>query len=151
MSLFNWFSGKPVAGAAVSGKVHPGSESSGLGGGAFMLLHLAGENRRVFIDARERAPLAATRDMYLDASGEPIRDRTVNGPLAAAIPGLAAGLVHLSGKYGRLPLGKSLAPVIELARTGWTFGPKNAAMLGYRREVLAKNAPAARLFLRDGA
>jgi gamma-glutamyltranspeptidase / glutathione hydrolase len=137
-----------VAVSAALGLVEP--ESSGLGGGGFFLLHLAGENRDVFIDARERAPLKATRDMYLDASGEPVRDLTVNGPLAAAIPGLPAGLVHVSKKYGRLPLEKSLAPVIALAREGWTFGSKNASMLGYRREVLAKNAAAARLFLRDG-
>lgn len=138
-----------VAVSAMLGLVEP--ESSGLGGGGFFLLHLAAENRQVFIDARERAPLAATRDMFLDASGEPVRDRSVNGALAAAIPGTPAGLEHLAIRYGRLPLARSLAPAIRLAREGWTFGAKNSAMLGWRREVLAGNAAAAALFLPEGS
>jgi gamma-glutamyltranspeptidase/glutathione hydrolase len=137
-----------VAVSATLGLVEP--ESSGLGGGGFMLLHVAKDGRDVFIDARERAPLAATRDMFLDEQGEAVRTRSVNGPLAAAIPGLPAGLVHLATRYGRLPLRESLAPAIALARGGWTFGPKNLAMLGGRKEVLARNAAAAALFLRQG-
>lgn len=137
-----------VAVSATLGLVEP--ESSGIGGGAFMLLRTAKDGRDVFVDARERAPLAATRDMFLDADGEAVRDRSVNGALAAAIPGLPAGLEHLARKYGRLPLSKSLAPAIRLAREGWKFGPKNSAMLGYRREVLAGSPAAAALFLRDG-
>jgi gamma-glutamyltranspeptidase/glutathione hydrolase len=138
-----------VAVSATLGLVEP--ESSGLGGGAFMLLHVAKDGRDVFVDARERAPLAATRDMYLDANGQADRSRSVNGPLAAAIPGLPAGLVHLAKNYGRLPLEKSLAPAIRRAKQGWVFGTKNATMLGFRKEQLAKNAPAARLFLPGGA
>ncbi len=137
-----------VAVSATLGLVEP--ESSGLGGGGFFLLRLAGDGREVFIDARERAPLAATRDMYLDAQGNPNREQTVNGPLAAAIPGLPAGLVHVSRDYGRLSLAKSMAPAIRLARRGWEFGDKNIAMLGYRKDVLAKSPAAAALFLRAG-
>jgi gamma-glutamyltranspeptidase/glutathione hydrolase len=59
-------------------------------------------------------------------------------------------LVHLATKYGRLPLQKSLAPAIRLAREGWTFGRKNALMLGFRKDVLAADPAAAALFLRDG-
>ena len=137
-----------IAVSATLGLVEP--ESSGLGGGGFMLLRVAGENRDVFIDARERAPMAATRDMYLDAEGKANRDLSVNGALAAGIPGLPAGLDHLAKKYGRLPLSQSLAPAIRLAREGWRFGPKNSAMLGYRRDVLARSPAAAELFLREG-
>jgi gamma-glutamyltranspeptidase/glutathione hydrolase len=137
-----------VAVSATLGLVEP--ESSGIGGGAFMLLHVAQDGREVFIDARERAPAAASRDMYLDADGDADRSKSVNGPLAAAIPGLPAGLVHLSRTYGRLPLRESLAPAIALSRDGWRFGAKNAAMLGFRRDVLAKDAAAAALFLVDG-
>lgn len=137
-----------VAVSATLGLVEP--ESSGIGGGAFMLLRDAKSGRDVFVDARERAPLAATRDMFLDADGEPVRQRSIDGALAAAIPGLPAGLEHLASKYGRLPLSKSLAPAIRLAREGWKFGPKNSAMLGYRRDVLAGNPAAAALFLRQG-
>jgi len=63
---------------------------------------------------------------------------------------MPAALDHLAREYGRLPLSESLAPAIRLAREGWRFGPKNAAMLGWRREVLAGNPEAAKLFLRDG-
>ena len=137
-----------VAVSATLGLVEP--ESSGIGGGAFMLLRTAKDGRDVFVDARERAPLAATRDMFLDAQGNAVRLRSVDGALAAAIPGLPAGLEHLAKRYGRLPLSTSLAPAIRLARQGWRFGPKNAAMLGYRRDVLARSPAAAALFLRDG-
>ncbi|GGA69237.1 gamma-glutamyltranspeptidase [Arenimonas soli] len=137
-----------IAVSATLGLVEP--ESSGLGGGAFMLLRVAGEDREVFIDARERAPLAASRDMFLDADGKANRELSVNGALAAGIPGLPAGLDHLAKKYGRLPLSQSLAPAIRLAHEGWRFGPKNAAFLGYRRDVLRRSPAAAKLFLRGG-
>jgi len=81
-----------VAVSAALGLVEP--ESSGLGGGGFFLLRRASDGKTVFIDARERAPLASTRDMFLDpATGEPRPRATVDGPLAAGIPGLPAALV----------------------------------------------------------
>jgi len=122
-----------VAVSSTLGLVEP--ESSGLGGGGFMLLHLAKGERDVFVDAREKAPMAATRDMYLDAKGEADRKQTTIGARAAAIPGMPAGLVHLARKYGRLPLEKSFAPAIRLAENGWTFGRKNATMMGYRAAI----------------
>ncbi len=137
-----------VAVSATLGLVEP--ESSGLGGGGFILIRRASDGREIFIDARERAPLAATRNMYLDADGKPERDRAVNGALAAAIPGMPAALDHLAKNYGRFGLDKSLAPAIRLARDGWTFGPKNHAMMGFRKELLGKDAGAAALLLIDG-
>ena len=138
-----------VAASAMLGLVEP--ESSGLGGGGFMLLHVAADDRQVFIDARERAPGAATRDMFLGPDGEPVPRASIDGALAAAIPGLPAGLDHLATRYGRLPLAASLAPAIRQARAGWAFGSKNAAMLGFRRDAIAASPEAARLFLVDGA
>lgn len=137
-----------VAVSATLGLVEP--ESSGIGGGGLMLLHLADGDRDVFIDARERAPLAATRDMYLDASGQVRPKSSIDGPLAAAIPGLPAGLAHLSGKYGRVPLSVSLAPAIRLARKGWVMNAKTAQVLPWRSEVLAQSPGARELFLRKG-
>lgn len=137
-----------IAVSATLGLVEP--ESSGLGGGGFLLLHVAKDGRDVFVDARERAPLAASRDMFLDAQGNADRRRSVDGGLAAGIPGMPAALEHLALRYGRLPLSRSLAPAIRLAREGWRFGPKNAAMLGYRKDALAANPSAAALFLREG-
>ena len=140
-----------VAVSAALSVVEP--ESSGLGGGAFALLYFPDkpeDQRAVFVDAREKAPLAATRDMYLDAKGEPNRDLSVNGPLAAAIPGLAAALAHVQSHYGRLSLKQSLAPAIRLAEKGYAWGDKNFAMQGYRVETLAKYPAAASQFLRGG-
>ena len=93
--------------------------SSGLGGGAFFLLHREQDKHQTFIDAREKAPNAATAEMYQDSNGMVIPKATLVGPLASGIPGLPAGLVHLSKKYGTLPLEKSLAPAIELAEKGF--------------------------------
>ena len=138
-----------VAVSAALGLVEP--ESSGIGGGGFFLLRLASDGKVVFVDGRERAPLAATRDMFLDpATGEPRPRQTIDGPLAAAIPGLPAALVHVSKTYGRLPLADALAPAVALAEEGWTFGDKNLAMMGWREAALAADAGAAPLLLVDG-
>jgi gamma-glutamyltranspeptidase/glutathione hydrolase len=128
-----------VAVSAALGVVEP--YASGLGGGAFWLLHAAHEQRDVFLDAREVAPAAATADMYLDADGEPVKGASLNGPLAAGIPGQAAGLERLSKRYGRLPLSASLAPAIRLAEEG--FPAHRRLLLGLRfRSSTAKRWPA---------
>jgi gamma-glutamyltranspeptidase / glutathione hydrolase len=140
-----------VAVSAALGVVEP--ESSGLGGGAFALLYFPdkpADQRSVFVDAREKAPLAATRDMYLDAKGEPNRDLSVNGPLAAAIPGVPAALWHVQSHYGRLSFKQTLAPAIRLAEKGYAWGDKNFAMESFRVETLAKYPAAASQFLRGG-
>lgn len=105
-----------VAVSAALSVVQP--QSSGIGGGGFFLLHQAADQSSVFVDARETAPAAATRDMYLDKNGEPIQRASLSGPLAAGIPGLPAALEHIAKNYGRLPLAQSLAPAIRLAREG---------------------------------
>jgi gamma-glutamyltranspeptidase / glutathione hydrolase len=138
-----------VAVSAALSVVEP--ESSGLGGGAFALLHIADASSDVFVDARERAPLSATRDMYLSPTGEPQRELSVNGPKAAAIPGLAAAWTHVAKRYGRLPLSTTLAPAIRLATRGFPWGDKNAAMQGFRVDVLKRYPASAAQFLRKGA
>jgi gamma-glutamyltranspeptidase/glutathione hydrolase len=137
-----------VAVSAALGLVEP--ESSGIGGGGFFLLRRSADGHVVFVDARERAPAAATRDMFLDENGEPVPERSINGPLAAGIPGLPAGLIHISEKYGRLPLERSLAPVIELAERGWPWGTKNATLIGWRGKLLEGDRGARALFLPGG-
>lgn len=125
--------------------------SSGIGGGAFFLLHRAGGGKDVFVDARETAPAAVSRDWYLDDDGKPDRDKSVNGPLAAGIPGQPAGLAWLAEHYGALPLAQSLAPAIRLAREGFPVDDKYRALLGHRVEVMKRYRTAARQFLVDGA
>ncbi len=115
--------------------------ASGLGGGAFWLLHEAKNGRQIFVDAREVAPGAATHDMYLDDKGQPRAGATLNGPLAAGIPGQPAGLVHLARRYGRLPLAKVLAPAIRYAEEGVEV--TRGMELGLRfRSSAARNSPA---------
>ncbi len=137
-----------VAVAATLAVVEP--YSSGLGGGGFWLLHLAEDGRQVFLDGRERAPLAATRDMYLDAAGNAVPGASLDGPLAAGIPGVPAALVHLAREYGRLPLAQSLAPAIRAAREGFAVTPRYRRMAAFRRDALRASPAAARIFLLDG-
>lgn len=124
--------------------------SSGLGGGGFFLLHDAKTGRDQFIDARETAPASATPDKYLDAKGGLDRDRATNGPWSAGIPGLPAGLVHMAGKYGRLPLAVSLAPAIRIARDGFPVYARLANGYGARREVMERYPGTRGVFLADG-
>ena len=93
--------------------------SSGLGGGGFFLLHNAEDGQSVFVDARERAPSMADRDMYLDDNGDVLRTASLNGPLASGIPGLPAALYHVTNNHGSMPLYKLLEPAIRLARDGF--------------------------------
>jgi gamma-glutamyltranspeptidase / glutathione hydrolase len=106
-----------VAVAAALTVVEP--TGSGLGGGGFILLHRVSDGRYVMIDAREKAPAASTRDMFLDAQGNPDRKRATQSALAAGIPGEPAALEHLATKYGKLPLATSMTPAIRLARDGF--------------------------------
>lgn len=123
--------------------------SSGLGGGGFWLLHRNHDDFNVMIDGRERAPLAATKNMYLDQSGEVVPRLSVDGPLAAGIPGTAAALVHLAQSYGKLPLAKSLAPAIRLAREGFAIDERYLRMARFRLDALRQSPAAAEVFLHN--
>ncbi|PWG63098.1 gamma-glutamyltransferase [Sediminicurvatus halobius] len=138
-----------VAASAALAVVEP--FGSGLGGGGFWLLHQAGSGRTVMVDGREAAPGAATADMYLDSDGEPIPGASLNGPLAAGIPGEPAALVHIAERYGRLPLARSLAPAIRHAWGGFPVGEAYVARAGFRLDVLREHARAAATYLDDGA
>ena len=125
--------------------------SSGIGGGGFWLLHRASDGKQVMVDAREQAPAAAHRDMFLDADGHVNRDLAVNGPLAGAIPGEVAGLEHLAVNYGRLPLAASLQPAIRLAREGFPVDEKFHRMMKWRALAIQRWPAAAEALLADGA
>lgn len=137
-----------VAVSAALAVVEP--HSSGLGGGGFWLLHRQSDGYQVMVDGRERAPLAATADMFLDAQGRHRRALSLDGALAAAIPGEPAALDHIAGEYGRLPLARSLAPAIRLAREGFEVYPHLSRLAGMRRRALAASPAAAALFLPGG-
>jgi gamma-glutamyltranspeptidase/glutathione hydrolase len=124
--------------------------SSGLGGGGFFLLHDARTGKDVMVDARETAPISATPQQYLKANGEFDRDRATNGPWSAGIPGLPAGLAHLSRKYGKLPLKVSLAPAIRIAREGFPVYARLAQGYAQRGKVMERYPGTRAVFLADG-
>jgi gamma-glutamyltranspeptidase/glutathione hydrolase len=121
--------------------------SSGIGGGGFWLLHRERDGLEVMVDGREKAPLAAHRNMYLDDDGNVVPGLSVNGALAAGIPGVPAALVYISRRYGRLPLHRSLAPAIRLAREGFTVDPLYRKMAQFRLAALQDDRAAAGIFL----
>jgi gamma-glutamyltranspeptidase / glutathione hydrolase len=125
-------------------------QGSGLGGGGFFLLHQADQGRSVMLDARETAPAAAHPDLYQDPEGEVIPGLSLDGALAAAIPGTPAALVHLAAEYGRLTLAQSLAPAIRLAEQGFPVDTSFLQMARFRLPALRAGADAAEIFLRDG-
>lgn len=121
--------------------------SSGIGGGGFWLLHRASDGKQVMVDGRETAPLAARRNMYQDREGNVIPGLSVDGALAAGIPGEPATLVHIAKAYGRLPLSRSLAPAIRAAREGFVVTPHYRRMAQFRLRPLQASPAAAAVFL----
>ena len=134
-----------VAVSAALAVVEPAG--SGLGGGGYWLLHRAKDQLETMIDGREKAPLAAHKAMFLDKSGKVLPKLSLDGALAAAIPGLPAGLAHLSEKYGRLPLSVSLAPAIRYARNGFAITERHRRMLANRVDTIKKDRHTAAIFL----
>ncbi|PYX33350.1 MAG: gamma-glutamyltransferase, partial [Acidobacteria bacterium] len=103
--------------------VHP--QAGNLGGGGFMLFRRAtGEVH--FVDFRERAPAAATENMYLDAKGNVIENASLIGYKAIGVPGSVAGLVYAEKQYGKLSLDKVMAPAIRLAHDGFPLAWEDA-------------------------
>lgn len=124
--------------------------SSGIGGGGLYLLHQTNKNRYVMVDARERAPLRAHKDLFLDAEGKVIKDASITGALSAGIPGIPAALVHLAEKYGNLKLSESLAPAIKHARQGFPVDAYYQRMVRFRLDALRQNKAASDIFLQQG-
>ncbi len=121
--------------------------SSGMGGGGFWLLHRASDGKQIMIDGRETAPLAASRNMYQDKQGNVIPGLSVDGALAAGIPGQPAALDHIAETYGQLPLDRSLAPAIRAARNGFEVTPHYRRMAQFRLKALRASPAAADVFL----
>jgi len=137
-----------VAVAAVLSVVEP--QGSGLGGGGFFLLHRARDKFDVMIDAREKAPLAAHQGMFQNECGQVVKNASTQGPLAAGVPGLPAGLVHLAENYGRLPLSVALKPAINLAEKGFHVGQRFRHLLQYRTHQMTVNSELQAVFYDQG-
>jgi gamma-glutamyltranspeptidase/glutathione hydrolase len=125
--------------------VHP--PAGNIGGGGFMLIRMADGNTH-FLDYREKAPAAATREMYLDAQGNVIPGASEIGYKAIGVPGSVAGMVYAEHKYGKLTLKQVMAPAIRLAREGYVLTWEEAADLEDRH--LAEFPESRRIFQRNG-
>ncbi len=135
-----------IAASAVLAVVEP--SGSGIGGGGFWLLHRESDGMQVMVDGREMAPMAADKDMYLDDKRNVINGASLNGPLAAAIPGQIAALVHMNERYGRLSLKQNLQAAIDYAANGFVVTKHIKRHITFRSKVF--NDEAKRLFLVDG-
>jgi gamma-glutamyltranspeptidase/glutathione hydrolase len=126
-------------------------EAGNLGGGGFMLVHLAKERRTIAIDYRESAPAAASAEMFLD-KGEPDPQKSRFGGLAVGVPGTVAGLALVHAKYGsgKFTLSRLIAPAIRLARDGIEVDAELAESLERLQARLARWPSSARIFMKPG-
>ena len=118
-----------------------------IAGGGFMLVHLADSNEQVFIDYREMAPAAASRDMFLNEDGTVNKRKAYNSVSAAGIPGTVAGFIHALEKYGTLDLKTVMQPAIDLAEKGFAVPAALHLNLRSAAKRLARNEEANRVYL----
>lgn len=135
-----------VATAFALAVVYP--EAGNIGGGGFMVIHMA-DGTEASLDFREKAPLAASRDMYLDAAGN-LTDKSLVGRLAAGVPGSVAGMWAAHQRFGTLPWKQLLAPAIKLAEDGFIVNEHMAGTVARNADKLARFPASAALFLPGG-
>ena len=116
-----------------------------LGGGGFMVIHLA-DGTVIANDHRERAPGAASKDMFLDAEGQLVKGLSTASHLAVGVPGTVAGLLDVLERYGRLDRKRVIQPAIDLAAKGFVLDRDLAAQFARRQEVFAKYPASAAVF-----
>ena len=119
-----------------------------IGGGGFMVYRMA-DGEIGALDYREKAPLAATKDMYLDSLGNVIPGKSTEGALAVGVPGTIAGVFAAHEKFGSLPIETILTPVIELAKKGITLTKKDERSLKGYQEIFAKVNKDSMLFMNN--
>ena len=120
-----------------------------LGGGGFMTIVMA-DGRKTFVDFREKAPAAASANMYLDSAGNVIPGLSTRGHLAVAVPGTVAGMELALGKYGSMPRAALIAPATKLARDGFVLKQGDIDMLNTSTDEFKKDAASAAIFLNHG-
>ncbi|MBH47818.1 MAG: gamma-glutamyltransferase [Halobacteriovorax sp.] len=127
-------------------------QSTGIGGGGFMLVHGPGIEEPIAFDFREKAPLKAHSKMYLDSKGNVNKNKSLDGIFAVGVPGLVAGLVEVHRRYGLLELSDVVAPAIELAEKGFKIYPELERALVDRAPVLSQYKDSKAIFLnKDGS
>ncbi len=116
-----------------------------LGGGGFMVIHLA-DGESTTIDFREKAPMAAYRNMFLNDSGRFVQSKSLTGGLASGVPGTVAGLLYALQKYGSLPLAKVIQPAIDLAKDGFILSYQMAKSFNSYQKIFAKYPSSKKIF-----
>ncbi|OYE01318.1 gamma-glutamyltransferase [Nostoc sp. 'Peltigera membranacea cyanobiont' 232] len=124
--------------------------SAGIGGGGFLLMHSEKTGDIKALDFRERAPLKATKNMYLDTAGKVRPNASINGYLAVATPGTVAGLYEVHRRYGKLSWQEVIKPAIALAKDGFILGDVLTQRLNQRQQQLLNNPAAREIFTRNG-
>ncbi|MBW4563192.1 MAG: gamma-glutamyltransferase [Mojavia pulchra JT2-VF2] len=128
--------------------------SAGIGGGGFLLMHSQKTGEMKALDFRERAPLKATRNIYLDAQGKVRPNASVNGYLAVATPGTVAGMYEVHRRYGKLPWQEVVKPAIALAKDGFLLSRvvtyRSVQVNRTRKQVILNNPAAREIFTRNG-
>ncbi|MBD2209538.1 gamma-glutamyltransferase [Nostoc linckia FACHB-104] len=128
--------------------------SAGIGGGGFLLMHSQKTGEMKALDFRERAPIKATKNLYLDAQGNVRPNASVNGYLAVATPGTVAGMYEVHRRYGKLPWREVVKPAIALAKDGFILSPlltyRSLPALANRKQVILSNPAAREIFTRNG-
>ncbi len=121
-----------------------------LGGGGFMTLQMA-DGRKAFLDFREKAPLAASANMYLDSAGNVVKGLSTVGHLAVGVPGTVSGLELALAKYGSMKRAALIAPAIKYAQDGFALEQGDVDMLVTATEAFKQDAASAAIFLNQGA
>jgi len=120
-----------------------------IGGGGFMVIHLA-SGKNLFLDFREKAPLAATATLFQDKDGNVVHGRSTGTWLGIGIPGTVMGLNEALAKYGTMPLSKVIAPAIALAEKGYILAPGDVKIMHNRTDDFATEPNVAAIFLNHG-
>ncbi|HSW53815.1 MAG TPA: gamma-glutamyltransferase, partial [Ignavibacteriaceae bacterium] len=120
-----------------------------LGGGGFMVIHLA-DGKNISIDFREKAPLSAHRGMYLNEAGEFVPELSQQGTTSAGVPGSVAGLIYALEKYGTLSLAEIIQPAIDLARNGWRLEKRDSIYFGGNIALFEKYPSSKKIFTKNG-
>jgi gamma-glutamyltranspeptidase / glutathione hydrolase len=127
--------------------VYPGAGN--LGGGGFLVAHTS-TGKNIALDYREMAPAKASRDMYLDAAGNPITNLSMEGHLASGVPGTVAGL-FATLPYAKLPIATLIAPAITLAEKGFALTKAQASSFNYMKETFTRVNKNPTAFVKDSA
>lgn len=123
-------------------------DAGNIGGGGF-LVYRSAKGELATLDFREKAPLKASRDMYLDAAGNAITEKSIYGHLAAGVPGSVDGMVKAHAKYGKLSWAEVVQPALDLAQNGFSITESQAKEFANLQKSLKKYNPGKSYFIKD--